>query len=117
MADPGCGTGRMTGHLRQSGAEVSGIGLSPGVVAVARVVYPGLRFEAGSTTGLGPPGGSLGGALSRHSTVPLDETELAVFCGEFAHALAPGRLLLLTFEASRLRGFEASRLRGFEASR
>lgn len=75
------------------GAEVSGIDLSPGMVTVARGAFPALRFEVGSTNGLGLPDGSLGGALSRYSTAPMDEPEPAVVRTEFACALAPGGLL------------------------
>ena len=44
VADVGCGTGRVTAHLNVLGLAASGIDLSPGMIAVARQSYPGLRF-------------------------------------------------------------------------
>jgi 2-polyprenyl-3-methyl-5-hydroxy-6-metoxy-1,4-benzoquinol methylase len=48
--DVGCGTGRITAHLRQLGVDVFGIDLSPGMIEVARRDHPGLRFDLGSMT-------------------------------------------------------------------
>ncbi|MFH8728877.1 class I SAM-dependent methyltransferase [Streptomyces termitum] len=100
VADLGCGTGRVTRHLRDLGAEVFGVDLSPGMVAVAREAYPGLRFEVGSMTALDLPDGMLGGVLAWYSTVHLDEPELALVLREFARVLAPGGRLLLAFKAT-----------------
>lgn len=44
VADVGCGTGRITGYLHHLGLDVVGIDLSPGMLAVARQVLPGLCF-------------------------------------------------------------------------
>ncbi|MFI1658648.1 class I SAM-dependent methyltransferase [Streptomyces sp. NPDC020472] len=64
IGDLGCGTGRVTSDLRDAGADVFGVDLSPGMIAVARDTHPGLRFEVGSMTGLDLPDASLGGVLS-----------------------------------------------------
>ncbi|MFE9404030.1 class I SAM-dependent methyltransferase [Streptomyces sp. NPDC006530] len=55
----GCGTGRITAHLRELGLDVFGIDLSPGMVEVARRDHPGLRFDVGSMTDLGRRSGRL----------------------------------------------------------
>ncbi len=52
VGDLGCGTGRVTAHLRGLGADVFGVDLSPGMIAVAREAYPGLRFDVGSMAAL-----------------------------------------------------------------
>ncbi|MFB7588893.1 class I SAM-dependent methyltransferase [Streptomyces sp. NPDC056169] len=98
VADLGCGTGRVASHLRELGAEVFGVDLSPGMVAVARDTYPGVRFEVGSMTALGLPDASLGGALSWYSTVHMPEGELAASFAEFHRALAPGGFALVAFK-------------------
>lgn len=98
MGDLGCGTGRMTGYLKAIGADVFGIDLSPGMIAVARESYPGLRFDVGSMAALDLPDGSLGGVLSWFSTVHSPEDELATFFGEFVRVLAPGGALCVGFK-------------------
>jgi len=100
VADLGCGTGRVTAHLRELGVEAYGVDLSPGMVRVAREAYPGLRFEVGSMTALDLPDGALGGVLSWYATVHLDEPELALAFAESARVLAPGGLLLLAFKVT-----------------
>ncbi|MER7949503.1 methyltransferase domain-containing protein [Streptomyces sp. NPDC096079] len=64
IGDLGCGTGRVTSHLRDLGADAFGLDLSPGMITVARAAYPGLRFDVGSMTALDLPDASLGGILS-----------------------------------------------------
>lgn len=98
IGDLGCGTGRVTSHLRSIGAEAFGVDLSPGMVAVARGAHPGLRFEVGSTTALDLPDASLGGVLSWYSTVHMTEDELALSCAEFHRVLTPGGRLLIAFK-------------------
>ncbi|SED97759.1 class I SAM-dependent methyltransferase [Streptomyces sp. TLI_105] len=98
IGDLGCGTGRVTSHLRDAGADVFGVDLSPGMIAVARDTYPGLRFEVGSMTGLDLPGASLGGVLSWYSTVHMPEDELAASFAEFRRVLAPGGYALVAFK-------------------
>ncbi|MFE7583187.1 class I SAM-dependent methyltransferase [Streptomyces gardneri] len=98
VADLGCGTGRVAGHLRELGADVFGVDLSPGMIAVARETYPGLRFEVGSMTALDLPDASLGGALSWYSTVHMPEDELVACFAEFRRVLAPGGFALVAFK-------------------
>ncbi|MEU5220496.1 methyltransferase domain-containing protein [Streptomyces sp. NPDC020807] len=107
MADLGCGTGRIAAHLRALGADVFGVDLSPGMVAVARDTYPGLRFEVGSMTALDLPDGSLGGAVLWYSTVHTPEAELPAVFAEVHRVLAPGGFALLAFKV----GDERVRLR------
>ncbi|MFJ4868779.1 class I SAM-dependent DNA methyltransferase [Streptomyces sp. NPDC088757] len=107
IGDLGCGTGRVTSHLRSIGAEAFGVDLSPGMIAVAREARPGLRFEVGSMTALDLPGASLGGVLSWYSTVHMPEDELTASFAEFHRVLAPGGRLLIAFKV----GNECVRLR------
>ncbi|NUR88260.1 MAG: class I SAM-dependent methyltransferase [Nonomuraea sp.] len=95
VADVGCGPGHVAAHLSELGVPVFGIDLSPGMVEVARLRYPGLRFEVGSMTALDLRDGALGGILAWYSThhVPAEQLP-AVFAG-FHRVLAPGGHLLL----------------------
>lgn len=99
IADVGCGTGRITGHLRGLGADVFGIDLSPGMLAVARAAHPDLRFEEGSMLALDLPDGSLGGLLAWYSVIHVTDALLPAVFAEFHRVLAPGAHLQLGFQA------------------
>jgi SAM-dependent methyltransferase len=99
VADIGCGTGRVTAHLSLLGLAVSGIDLSPGMIAVARRAYPGLRFEVGSMLALDLPDGTLSGVLAWYSTIHLPDERLPEAFAEFSRVLAPQGYLLLAFQA------------------
>ncbi len=53
ILDLGCGTGQLTAEIARSGAEVTGVDSSAGMVAEARRNYPDLRFQIGDATALG----------------------------------------------------------------
>ncbi|MEU4738951.1 class I SAM-dependent methyltransferase [Actinosynnema sp. NPDC023658] len=98
VADVGCGPGRISGHLKRLGVDVSGIDLSPEMVAVARRDHPDVRFEVGSMLDLDLPDASLGGALGWYSVIHVPwDLHPAVFA-EFHRVLAPGGLLLMAFQ-------------------
>ncbi|MFD7655434.1 class I SAM-dependent DNA methyltransferase [Actinosynnema sp. NPDC059797] len=100
IADLGCGPGHVTAHLAGLGAPVSGVDLSPNMVAIARRTYPRLRFEVGSLTDLGHlPDGGLGGVLAWSSTMHVPPAELPGAFAGFHRVLAPGGHLLLSFHA------------------
>jgi SAM-dependent methyltransferase len=98
VGDLGCGPGRVTTYLEKLGLDAFGIDLSPGMVAVARQAYPGLRFEVGSMAGLDLRDGSLAGAVSWYSTVHTPPKELPQVFAEFHRVLAPGGHLLMAFK-------------------
>ncbi|MEV6592055.1 class I SAM-dependent methyltransferase [Streptomyces acidicola] len=98
VGDLGCGPGRLTGHLDSLGLDVFGIDLSPEMVAVARQVCPGLRFEVGSMDALDLRDESLAGAVVWYSTVHTPLEQLPIFFKEFCRVLAPGDHLLMAFK-------------------
>jgi SAM-dependent methyltransferase len=98
VADIGCGTGRVTAWLAEQGVSVSGIDLSPQMVAVARRSHPGLRFDVGSMLSLDLPDGSLGGVLAWYSTIHVPDERLPEVLAGFYRVLAPGGLVLLGFQ-------------------
>ncbi|MFC5724516.1 class I SAM-dependent DNA methyltransferase [Streptomyces gamaensis] len=98
VAELGCGTGRVTAHLRALGLDVSGIDLSPGMIEVARREHPGLSFSVGSMTALDVPDGALGGVVAWYSTIHLPLEELPRAFAEFHRILSPGGYALLAFQ-------------------
>lgn len=77
VLEVGCGTGRITAHLRGLGLDVAGVDLSPGMVEVARRRYPELRFEVGSMAELAAPDGGLAGLVAWYSIIQLPPEQLA----------------------------------------
>jgi SAM-dependent methyltransferase len=98
VADIGCGTGRVTAELSGLGLPVSGIDLSPQMVAIARQAHPELRFDVGSMLGLDRPDGSLGGILAWYSIIHVPSERLPDVFAEFHRVLAPGGHVLLAFQ-------------------
>ncbi|WP_435122473.1 class I SAM-dependent DNA methyltransferase [Amycolatopsis thermoflava] len=98
VADVGCGSGRITAHLRGLGVDAFGIDLSPEMVAVARRTHPGVRFEVGSMTALDLPDGSLGGLVAWYSIIHVPPRTLPAVLAGFRRVLAPGGWLQLAFD-------------------
>jgi ubiquinone/menaquinone biosynthesis C-methylase UbiE len=98
VADVGCGPGRVTGYLRDRGLDVSGVDLSPGMVAVARATHPDLTFTEGSMLALDLPDRSLGTVVAWYSTIHLTDTQLPAALAEFRRVLTPGGHLALAFQ-------------------
>ncbi|MFE7074975.1 class I SAM-dependent DNA methyltransferase [Streptomyces sp. NPDC057620] len=99
VADLGCGPGHVTSLLDSFGLDVSGIDLSPEMIAIARAVRPDLRFEVGSMTALDRADGELAGVLARYSIIHTPPEQLPLVLTEFQRVLAPGGHLLLAFQA------------------
>ncbi|MEV4311606.1 methyltransferase domain-containing protein [Actinocrispum sp. NPDC049592] len=97
MADIGCGPGVTTAYLHRQGADIFGIDLSPGMLAVARETHPEIRFDEGTMFALDLAGNSLAGIVSWYSIVNLPPESLPAAFAEFHRVLSPGGLLLLAF--------------------
>ncbi|WP_330464386.1 class I SAM-dependent methyltransferase [Micromonospora zamorensis] len=97
VADVGCGTGRITAHLRTLGVDAFGIDLSPGMIAEARRDHPGLRFEVGSMTDLDLADGSVAGLIAWYSLIHIPDDQLGAVFAHFRRVVRPGGPLLLGF--------------------
>lgn len=97
VAELGCGSGRLTAHLRDLGLDVFGVDLSPVMIDLAREAYPDLRFEVGSMGALDLADGELGGIVSWYSVIHAPPQDVPSYFAEFRRVLAPGGHLLLGF--------------------
>ncbi|RKR87561.1 methyltransferase family protein [Micromonospora pisi] len=98
VVEVGSGPGRVTAYLAEQGLDVSGVDLSPEMVALARRTYPGLRFDEGSMTALDLADGALAGLVAWYSIIHIPSALLPEVFAEFRRVLAPGGQLLLAFQ-------------------
>lgn len=98
VVDIGCGTGAATAILRDNGAEVSGIDLSPNMIAEARRLHPDIDFAVGSMTDLDLPDAFAGGVCAWYSVIHIPDEVLPTVFAEFHRVLIPGGVALLAFQ-------------------
>lgn len=103
VVEVGCGPGRITGHLAGLGLDVSGIDLSPAMVAEARRRRPRLEFTVGSMTALDLPAASLDGLVAWYSVIHVPPSRHRGVYAGFRRVLRPGGLLLLGFQVGQER--------------
>jgi SAM-dependent methyltransferase len=97
VLDVGSGPGDTTAHLRGLGLHVSGVDLSPEMIAQARAAHPELRFDLGSMSTLDREDGSVAGIVAKYCLIHIPTERLPVVFAEFHRVLAPGGQLLLIF--------------------
>jgi SAM-dependent methyltransferase len=98
VLDAGCGTGRIARRLSDRGCVVTGVDLSPGMLAVARRDHPDLDLAEGSLTDLPFDDGVFDGVLCWYSLIHLTDDELPVALAEVARVLRPGGVVLVGFQ-------------------
>jgi SAM-dependent methyltransferase len=106
VADVGCGTGHVTGHLRGLGIDAFGLDLSPMMIELARRDHPGVRFEVGSMTELPVADSSLAGVIAWWSMIHVPDDSVPTVLGHFHRALRAGGVVQVGFhvgEESRLK--------------
>ncbi|MBP2479306.1 SAM-dependent methyltransferase [Crossiella equi] len=98
VLDVGCGPGWITAKLRAQGLDARGIDLSAGMLAQARVEFPGLPVEQASMTALPRADRSLAGLVAWYSVIHIEPARRPAVFAEFHRVLRPGAPLLLAFQ-------------------
>ena len=98
VLDVGCGTGMATAHLHGLGVTLSGVDLSPGMLAIAREQLPDLEFTVASMLALPHADAAFAGVVSWYSTIHVPDDLLPTALSELARVLRPGGHLLLGFQ-------------------
>ncbi|MUL49348.1 class I SAM-dependent methyltransferase [Mycobacterium sp. CBMA293] len=98
VLDVGCGTGVATAALADAALAVTGVDLSPNMIAQARRLNPGLPFRAGSMLDLDVDDGSVGGLCAWYSIIHVPDSHLAAVFAEFRRVLVAGGFVLLAFQ-------------------
>ena len=101
VVEVGSGPGHVTAYLARSGADATGIDLSPAMVAEARRRFPDVSFEVGDLRRLSRPATSAAWAavLAWYSLIHLAASELPDAVAALARPLAPGGWLVLGLHA------------------
>jgi SAM-dependent methyltransferase len=99
VCDMGCGPGHVARYLRDAGASVFGLDLSPGMLEQARKLNPDIPFRQGNMMSLDIPDGSLAGVAAFYAIVNIPRRSLPVIFGEIRRVLQPEGLLLLAFHS------------------
>jgi SAM-dependent methyltransferase len=100
VCDLGCGPGQIARYLHGRGVDAFGGDLSPEMIAVARRLNPGLRFEQGDMRvlrALPAGGGAWGGIAAFYSIIHIPRQGVVVALRELWRVLRPGGSLLLAF--------------------
>lgn len=97
VCDLGCGPGHIARYLRDAGAAVFGVDVSPRMVEQARKLNPDISFREGDMMSLEVPDATLGGIAAFYAIVNTPTESLSLLFTEIARVLKPGGLLLLAF--------------------
>lgn len=98
ICDLGCGPGQAARYLRDQGAEVCGIDLSPQMVARARKINPDIPFYQGDLLKLvNIADNSFGGIAAFYSIIHIPRNNLQQALSEIKRVLKPSGAVLLAF--------------------
>ncbi|MGA9179471.1 MAG: methyltransferase domain-containing protein, partial [Candidatus Acidiferrales bacterium] len=97
VCDMGCGPGHVARYLRDAGASVFGLDLSPQMLAQARQCNPDISFREGNMLSLDFPEGALAGIAAFYAIVNIPKESLPLVFREMHRVLQPDGLLLLAF--------------------
>ena len=97
VCDIGCGPGHVARFLRDAGAGVIGLDLSPEMLAHARALTPDIEFRAGNLLALDLPDNSFAGITAFYAIVNIAADSLPIAFREMHRVLQPDGLLLMAF--------------------
>lgn len=97
ICDMGCGPGHVARFLRDAGARVFGLDLSPAMLEHARRLNPDIEFREGDMLSLPLADAAVAGITAFYAIVNLPAESLPIAFREMFRVLQPGGLLLLAF--------------------
>ncbi|MFE5720642.1 class I SAM-dependent methyltransferase [Streptomyces erythrochromogenes] len=107
VLDVGSGTGRPTAEtLVRAGCDVTGIDVSPAMVALARARVPGARFEQADVRTYTPPTGGFDVVCSFFPLLVMDQPEVAAALDRMASWTAPGGYFVMATVPGDIRGLD-----------
>lgn len=99
VLDAGCGAARMSRYLADWGAQVRGVDLSPGMIAMASRDHPDIDTQIASVTALPFADDAFDGVFYWYSIIHIPDAELETVLGEARRVLRAGGLVLIAFQA------------------
>ena len=90
ICDLGCGPGQVARYLKDHGAEVFGLDLSPGMTIVAHTLNPDIRFRQGNMMDLEDGECSWGGIAAFYSIIHIPRARVVEALVELKRVLRPG---------------------------
>jgi ubiquinone/menaquinone biosynthesis C-methylase UbiE len=97
VCDMGCGPGQVARYLRDAGAEVFGLDLSPRMLEQAQQRNPDISFREGNMMALDMKDGTLAGIAAFYAIVNIAKELLPRVFREMRRVLKSDGLLLLAF--------------------
>jgi SAM-dependent methyltransferase len=97
VCDMGCGPGHVARYLRDAGASVFGLDLSPGMLEQAQKLNPDIPFREENMLSLDIPDGTLAGVAAFYAIVNIPRKSLPLVFREIWRVLQSRGLLLLAF--------------------
>ncbi len=101
ICDMGCGPGHIARFLRDQGANVFGLDLSPGMLEQARHLNPDISFRQGNMLALDLPDASLAGIAAFYAVVNLPRESLPQVFRELARVLQTDGMLLMSHHVGK----------------
>ena len=97
VCDMGCGPGQIGRYLKEQGADVLGVDLSPGMVEQAQRLNPDIEFKQGDMAAMTVEDEAWGGIAAFYCIIHVPREKVTKVFREWLRVLRPGGLLLLSF--------------------
>lgn len=101
ISDLGCGPGQIARFLHEKGLKVSGIDISPGMVAWAKNLNPEIEFQVGSMLDLPLLESSVDGATAFYSLIHISPSDLLQALNEIKRVVRPLGYFLFSFHIGK----------------